>query len=488
VSPFSPETALRRVPFRRRLVLSQGLVLAVAFAIIGTLGWLGTYGWLQYNAWTLLEREAEEIGFHIVGLDGELAPERYAWYEPHHLYLEARVDPFFAQVFDSTGTLAFASGNTRLFASRFPDSLFAREGASLGFFSPLRTVRIDDRALYFGRYPVRGREDRTIGYLQIGRYEPGIPARLQDIAIWLSVGLVGLLIVLLVLTDRVASRTLQPLRSIMREADALSPGRLDDRIPMPADADWETARLTETLNALLGRLEGSFENMRRFTANAAHELQTPLTVLRGLVDVTLRRPRAPESYVETLGTLGVEIDRMSRTIRSLLTLARLERDRARIDDGLFDCSALLDEESGPFARRAAEKGLEWTERLDRGGHHVAGHADLMREAIRNVLENAIKYTNAGRIEVVTEVNATHVVLTVQDTGIGIAEEALPFVRERFYRAETSDAYGSGSGLGLSLVDQIAAVHGGALDITSVPQVGTTVRIRLPLAGGATSTD
>ncbi len=470
----------RRITFRRRLVVSQGLVLTVAFAIIGVLSWLATYGWMHYHAWTLLEKEAVEINFQIVGLDGELAPEGYPWHEPHHLYREKRVDPYFAQIFDPSGALVYASGNTRLFSTPFPDTLVTYLPSTIGTFSALNTIEIDGEALYFGSYPVVGQNGQPIGMLQIARYEPDIPGRLREFALGISLGLVVLLAILLVLTDRVAYRALGPLRSITTVADALSPNRMDERIPVPADADWETTRLAETLNALLGRLGGAFENMRRFTSNAAHELQTPLTVLRGHVDVSLRRPRTPESYVETLRTLLGEIDGMSRTIRSLLTLTRLERDRALLGDTIFDLAGLIREESVFFGTRAREKGLEWEERID-VYLPVRGHPDLLRDAVRNVLENAVKFTLKGRIELSAGASGGRVTFAVADTGIGIESAALPFVTERFFRADTTADIVSGSGLGLSLVDQIIAMHGGSIEITSAPAVGTTVRLHLPVA-------
>jgi len=470
----------RRITFRRRLVFSQGLVLAIAFLIIGVLSWLATYGWLHYHAWTLLEREAVEINFHIVGLDGKLAPDRYSWHEPHHLYREQRVDPYFAQIFDTQGAIVYASGNTRLFTTPFPDSLVTYQPSAIGTISALNTIEIDGEALYFGNYPILGRNEQAIGFLQIARYKPDIPGRLREFAIGLSLGLVALLIILLVLTDRVAARALGPLQTITRVADALSPTRMDERIPVPADADWETTRLAETLNALLGRLGSAFENMRRFTANAAHELQTPLTVLRGQVEVSLRRPRTAESYADTLRTLGVEIDGMSRTIRSLLTLTRLERDRAMVGDTAFDLADLIRDEAAFFSRRAREKGLTWTERID-ASLPVRGHVDLVRDALRNVLENAVKFTLAGGIELVARIEAGRITFSVTDTGIGIDPAALPFVTERFFRADTTADIVSGSGLGLSLVDQIIAMHGGSIEITSEPATGTTVRLHLPLA-------
>ncbi|MEZ4699286.1 MAG: HAMP domain-containing sensor histidine kinase [Rhodothermales bacterium] len=476
MSTSSTDRASRRSTFRRRLVLSQGLVLALAFLIIGVLCWLATFGWLHYHAWTLLEEEAQEINFHIVGLDGELAPERYAWYEPHHLYREPRLDPYFAQVFDLSGDVIHASSNTRLFLAPFPDTLVTYSTSAFGTFSVLNTLTIDDSQLYFGNYPIIGRNGRKLGTLQIARYEPNIPGRLKEIAVGLSIGLIVLLFLLLFLTDRVAVRALGPLTSITRFANALSPNRMDERIPIPAEADWETTRLAETLNALLDRLEGALENMRRFTSNAAHELQTPLTVLRGHVEISLRRPRTPEAYQATLHTLAGEIDGMSRTIRSLLTLARLERGRVVLAGGFFDLSELIREETVPFARLAREKGLSWTEDLQTPAL-MKGHPDLMRDVIRNVLENALKFTQKGGIAVSTKVDGDRIAFTVNDSGIGIDSESLPFVTERFFRVES--AQGAGSGLGLSLVDQIVALHDGSLEISSRPSVGTTVRIHFP---------
>ncbi len=472
-----------RVTFRRRLLIAQGLVLAVAFSVIGVLGWLGTYGWLHYHAWTLLESEADDIAFHIAGPNG-LLTANYSWNEPHHRFSEARVDPYFVQVFDNSGRLVYASENTRHFRGTYPDTLLSQEASAISTFSALNSRRIEGRLLYFGTYPVVSARGQRLGALQLARYNPDIPSTLTDIAVGLSVGLFVLLMLLLVLTDRVARRTLAPLQSITRVADALSPTRMDARIPVPADADWETARLADTLNALLARLEGAFENMRRFTSNAAHELQTPLTVLRGHVDVSLRRPREPEAYRKTLHLLGAQIDSMSRTIRSLLTLARLERDRSVLPNAVFDLSQLILEETPPYALRAHDAGLGWIEDID-AGTRVLGLPDLLRDVARNLLDNAVKFTVKGEIRVglKTHPAGDRVTLTVTDTGIGIEPEALPFVTERFFRATTGIDAASGRGLGLSLVEQIVDLHGGYLEIDSTPGAGTTVHIILPTVSG-----
>jgi signal transduction histidine kinase len=235
------------------------------------------------------------------------------------------------------------------------------------------------------------------------------------------------------------------------------------------------------MNDQLVRLEQAFEEMYRFTANAAHELQTPLTVLRGHVDVALRRTRTPQAYQETLSLLGLEIDKLTRMVRSLLTLARLDREARVLPDESVDLVRLVELEAEPFEKAARSKGLDF--RLDVPNSAVVrGQEDLLREVAANVLDNAVKYTPDGYLEVEIVPDGSFVQLSVRDTGIGMTGEDSVHATDRFYRASSVDTLDiPGSGLGLSLAAQIVARHGGELRIDSVPNKGTCVCIRLPVA-------
>jgi signal transduction histidine kinase len=225
-------------------------------------------------------------------------------------------------------------------------------------------------------------------------------------------------------------------------------------------------------------LERSFKETRRFTANAAHELQTPLTILRGHIDVALRRPRTTEAYQDTLRLLGTEIDGQIQMVRALLMLARLDRTYHRNQRQLINLTDLVCTEADRYRTLAETKGLVFE--LDtKAALQVSGHGDLLREVVANLLDNAIKYTSDGEVTVRLEAVGDQVRLIVQDTGIGMDSEIQAQVTDRFYRATSVQQHGiPGSGLGLSIVSQIVALHEGQVQIDSTPGVGTTVQVLL----------
>lgn len=467
-----------RASFRRRLVVSQGIGLAVAFLLLGILGWLATYGWLHYHAWTLLHREAEEISFHLIGPKDALDVYRYAWHEPHHTHREQRVDPFFVQVFDTSNTLLHASANTFTFsADAYPNHLLRQQTGADHFVKSLQIIHVDEARLYYGIYPIKNQQGQTLGYLQVARYEPGIASTLRNTAMALVLGLGGFLCGLLLLTNWVAGRVVAPLQAITQATHALTPQQLNQRIPLPNHADRETYRLAETINQLLSRIEASFKEIKRFTSNAAHELRTPLTVLRGHIDVALRRPRSVVSYQSTLQLLAEEVDGMSKMMNNLLVLARLDRDQFTVRRSLISLVDVVEASIEAHQTSVLCAGLQLETRLETSVM-LDGHAGLLREAIDNVLDNAIKYTPKGKIRISLETPEKHkAILSFQDTGLGIPEEEIPHLTDRFYRAEEIQGSGiSGSGLGLSIVAQIMEFHHGEIYVSSEKLKGTLVQL------------
>jgi signal transduction histidine kinase len=279
-----------------------------------------------------------------------------------------------------------------------------------------------------------------------------------------------------------ARRVLRPLRRITDVADRLTSTDLDTRVDLPPDADRETTLLARAFNNLLTRLEESFEALRTFTANAAHELQTPLTVLQGHVEIALRRSRSAESYESTLRLLDRRLGDLVRTVRALLTLTRLDQHRPDgTEEGLttepVSLAALVEDEAEHVRTTIDEQPLTLSVTTD--DVWVDGQADLLREAVHNLVDNAIKYTDAGTIELTVAHRDDRATIRCRDTGRGIPEDELPHVGDRFYRSTAASTdEPDGSGLGLALVRRIAEAHGGTLHVASTPGEGTTVELRL----------
>ena len=293
----------------------------------------------------------------------------------------------------------------------------------------------------------------------------------------------------------IAGRAVRPLGRMVTEVEAITDGRSLHRRLAVGEADAanadELARLGSTLNAMIGRLETSFGALRRFTADASHELKTPLTVLRATVERAMAAPPHTGELYVALEEALLETKRMAALVDSLLTLARF-------DEGRFDIHrepVALE----PLARDVAETahilgeaaGLRITvAALDPAT--VLGDATRLRQLFLNLVTNAIKYTPAGgEVELALREADGAVAFSVRDTGIGIAAADLPYIFDRFWRADRArsrrpgagDGVGErgGFGLGLAISQWIAQAHGGQIAVVSRLTRGSTFTVTLPLA-------
>jgi len=310
----------------------------------------------------------------------------------------------------------------------------------------------------------------------------------------LSAGLVIVLPLIVVLSIAaafvIAGRAVQPVDEITSELEAITDGRsLHRRLPVDTSGD-ELGRLTNTLNEMIGRLETSFGALRRFTADASHELKTPLTVLRADVERAMHVPAASTEQLVALEEALAETTRMADLVDSLLTLARA-------DEGRFDLY-LEPVDLGPLVREVLETAhilgeagglrvLMTGDEID--GMVVMGDATRLRQLFLNLVTNAIKYTpQGGEVEITLLREGNDAVFSVRDTGIGISAGDLPYIFERFWRADRARSRATergGFGLGLAIAQWIAQAHGGTLAAQSRLHRGTTFVVTLPLAAHST---
>lgn len=276
-----------------------------------------------------------------------------------------------------------------------------------------------------------------------------------------------------------ARKALAPVERLAVEADQITATRLDLRLE-PPNPDDELGRLARTLNGMIGRLERSFGEIQRFTADAAHELRTPLAALRSEAEVTLRMDRDPAEYRRALESMLEEIEHMTRMTEKLLFLCREDAGAPAAFEGLrLD---VLTRGVAEHARASAEVAGQELVLVDSLAPCVVrGDRDQLRRLLFNLIDNAVKYTPAGGlIRVGLEYHKGQAELFVEDTGIGIAPEHLPSIFKRFYRVDSArPRQSSATGLGLAICHSIAKAHEGALDVQSQPGRGTRVTLSLP---------
>jgi len=279
-----------------------------------------------------------------------------------------------------------------------------------------------------------------------------------------------------------ADRALRPVRAITGAAARIGSAHLSDRLPVTGDDEF--ARLAEVLNGMLGRLESAFERQQRFTADASHELRTPVAIIKATASMTLDTPSTPEEYRTALEIVDRAADRTSRIVQDLLLLARSDGHRLHLAwEPSVSLSGVLQEAIDSFAcsGEAATAAILLDTPLS--PVTVRGDTHHLLRLFVNLLENARRHTPAGGEIVVTlRADTEKATITVADTGEGIPAEHLPLVCERFYRVDNARTRAQGgTGLGLAICRTIAEAHAGRLTIESVVGQGTTVTITLPIA-------
>jgi two-component system, OmpR family, sensor kinase len=287
-----------------------------------------------------------------------------------------------------------------------------------------------------------------------------------------------------------AGAFLRPVQGIMDEIDVISDGRsLHRRLAVPMSGD-EMARLTLTVNRMLARLEASFGSLHRFTADASHELKTPLMVLRAGVERALVHPGVPSEILQSLDETLAQINEMTELVESLLTLARADEGRAPLAVEESDLRELVSDAVETAGMLGVGSGVTVTSRIPEHPVRMAVDRHRIREMLLNLVTNAIKYTpQGGTIDLSLVDQDGAVSITVRDTGIGIAPGDLPHIFDRFWRADPARSRTGdrpGTGLGLAITKWIAEAHGGTITVQSRPGRGTIFTVRLPRVGSLPS--
>jgi two-component system OmpR family sensor kinase len=306
-----------------------------------------------------------------------------------------------------------------------------------------------------------------------------------------------------------ARRVLRPVDQMTQAARRIGAEHLAERLA-GAETDDELGRLARTLNEMLARLEAGFAQIRRFSADASHELRTPLTILKGEIEVALRSAREPAEYERVLSSALEEVERMARLVDDLLMLSRADAGALRWEKGPVDLDRLVEDvakQGEVLGRgRAIRVSIESLEPLI-----AHGDEPRLRQLLLNLVDNAVKYTpqggrvtlslrqaKSGSSEQAVQQPARSLdppipsapapspsewaEIAVTDTGAGIPPEALPRIFERFYRVDDARSReAGGTGLGLCIARTIAEAHEGRIGVESVPGVGSTFTVRLPLA-------
>lgn len=342
----------------------------------------------------------------------------------------------------------------------------------------------DDRMITY--YTIRGVRYRLLVYkgstAEIAAAYPAseVDATLRQLFSLMVWSLPVTLLISIVAGYFLARRSLRPVDEITKSARTITAQNLSLRLPDPQTND-ELARLTETLNDMIARLETSFGRIRQFTGDASHELRTPLAILMGELELALRRPMSQDAYRETLTSCLEEVERLNTVVTGLLELSRADTGHEQVNTQPVRFSTLVEDVCDDMVILADRHHITIESDIE-PGIIVPGDKVRLHQAVLNVVENAVKYTeHGGMVRVDLMARDGSAMLTVTDTGIGIPADMLPKIFDRFFRVDqsrSSDVHGTG--LGLSIVKWIIDMHNGTISVDSAVGKGTTFSIVLPL--------
>jgi heavy metal sensor kinase len=300
---------------------------------------------------------------------------------------------------------------------------------------------------------------------------------------WLIITLgavtIGIFICAWVGSNWIARMALSPVETLGQTAANVSAQSLDTRVFLDAPYQ-EFQQLAQSFNNMFERLQRAFESQRRFVGDAAHELKTPLTAMKGNMEVGLQRERSTEEYRDLLSTSLGQVERLVRLVKSLLTLTQFSGEHLPIDLKPVLMEPLIKELVSELSILAEDKGCLFTSHIQEVPK-VLGDAGQLKQLVINLLDNAIRHTpQGGSVTVTLQSSADKVRLTVEDTGSGIATEHLPHIFERFYRADPArDRESGGTGLGLAIAKEIALAHNGIINVQSEVGKGSVFTVSLP---------
>lgn len=379
-------------------------------------------------------------------------------------------------LYDLAGTRVFANDRSHLPPVPAGEAL-ARAAQGKHAFS---TVTMSDGSTWRLLTRPAVYKERTVGVLQVARSQGEVDAVLGSLGTLLAIALPLMLVPAFAGGLFLAGRALDPVDRIVQTAEHIGAEDLSRRLNVATSSD-ELGRLAATFDRMLDRLERAFQRQRQFTADAAHELRTPLALLTSQADLALAQPRTQAEYRAALESIRTDTTRMSQLLADLLTLARADAGHEPLVIERLDLNALTDDVVSTMSPLAEGCGVRLA--VADAEHVAMVEADQTRltQLLVNLVDNGIKYTPAGGTVTVSVAETRDgPVLEVADTGVGIAPEHLPHVFERFYRVDKARSRADGgAGLGLAICQWIARAHGGDIRVESQPGRGTAFRVRFP---------
>jgi signal transduction histidine kinase len=456
--------------YRNRIALyyivTTGLLISVVFTFIYISVKESVYRHIENDISAEIIKIFDEI---TITNQGFALIDQHEWKEKEHNTLD--VNPIFIQFVNTEGKMVDKSPNLKNSQLIFHNS----EKKLPTYFDS----KLDEIAIRQTQVIVKYKS-KTVGYIIIAMPLEDANFVLRNLRSTLLIAFPLVLVILFLFARFIVGRSIKPVKTIIETSNKITKDNLNTRIALPENKD-ELYELSETINNLLNRIENAIERERQFTSDASHELRTPLAIIKGTLEVLIRKPREKQEYEDKINFCISEVNRVNKLVDELLLLARFENEKQNIKSENLFLNALLLDTSARFSEKINEKKCQITNKFD-DDYYINSDYNLVSTIISNLFSNALKYSNDNsKIHLKLFKENNKVICTIKDEGVGISEEDKHKIFNAFYRSKSMDHPNvKGNGLGLSIVKRLCDLLKIEIDITSNIGVGTEVRLSFPI--------
>ncbi|WP_284652176.1 sensor histidine kinase [Flavobacterium terrisoli] len=454
---------MQQLSFKNRIasnyIITTALLIFVVFFVI--------YSIVRFSVYIRVNNEIKtEVAKHLKEIEViencVLLVEEEEWKTSQFNKIE--VSPAFIQFVDELGALVEKSPNLK------KKQLTYKPDAPVNELFDTRLDNISVRQIQVPLY----QGTKIIGYLIVAMSLEDSAMVLHNLFVILLVAYPIILIVLFLIARFIAGRSIKPISSIIETSNVITKDNLKSRIPLPQNRD-ELFILSHTINNLLDRVENAIEREKQFTSDASHELRTPLAVIKGTLEVLIRKPRNPEEYKEKIDFCISEVNRLNHLVDELLLLARFENQKQTLKIERVSLNAIFLDVISRNTTIIAEKKIKCIANFSKD-FYINTDSYLLCIIVNNILTNAVKYSKPNdtiNFDILESEN--ELICSVSDHGIGIAEEDLQKIFDQFYRSKSNEHPEiKGTGLGLSIVKRLSLLLQIDLQIESKENEGTKV--------------
>jgi signal transduction histidine kinase len=464
---------MKKQSFSNRIAFNFMLATAVLIIVIFAVVYLVVHKTVETSLKDDLTTEGIEVAEGLVLLtDSIVFADEAEWQEKEHGQVE--VNPIFIQVADSAGKVLRRSPN--LMGTLL--AIDKNETGDVYFNSSLSGVRIRQFQLL-----LKNGLGQQAGFVSVAIPLEESHMVLRNLFIILLTGFPVALVILYFITKFIAKKSISPVLVLTERAEKITRENLNERIPFPAIED-ELHTLTGTINSLLDRMEDTLLREKQFASDASHELRTPLSVLKGTLEIMIRKPRPSAYYIEKAATCFSEVNRMSILVDQLLLLARYESKTVMANLSKVSLEQLVHRIIARNVNSLEEKNLTINLKIGENTM-VITDAFMTEQILENIFSNAVKYSYPNQaIEIFTDRSDDQVFLTVKDEGVGMEKEELSKIFDRFYRADKSrSAQSKSHGLGLAIAKRFADLLQIKISVVSQPGKGSSFTLAFPSSVG-----